>query len=193
MALQEANDDAPRQDTAAIAHTSRQVVPLIGFDEDAVQPPHPVNWLTLSADGAEAEWLELNRWVDWLRAVYRLPVTVVPPLWHRYPDLVWELSALHLHWLSSYYPDQSGSGPHAWHRDLPAACGRLRDRVATSGTRLDRDRPARPTVWPGEEAAAEPVEAVITDREEDFLDFVMADVARRHTLEQTRGGRGGSR
>lgn len=165
---------------------------MIGLDEDAVQPPHPVNWLTLSADGAEAEWLELNRWVDWLRAVYRLPVTVVPPLWHRYPDLVWELSALHLHWLSSYDPDQSGSGPHAWHRDLPAACGRLRDRVATSGTRLDRDRPARPTVWPGEEAAAEPIETVITDREEDFLDFVMADVARRHTLEQTRGGRGGS-
>src|SRR5699024_1059684 len=28
------------------------------------EPPHPVNWNLLSADDLEAEWLELNRWVD---------------------------------------------------------------------------------------------------------------------------------
>ena len=36
------------------------------FDASS-EPPHPVNWNLLSADDLEAEWLELNRWVDWLR------------------------------------------------------------------------------------------------------------------------------
>ena len=34
---------------------------------DAPEPPHPVNWNLLTASDLEAELLELNRWVDWLR------------------------------------------------------------------------------------------------------------------------------
>ena len=52
------------------------------------------------------------------------------------------------------------------------------------GTRLDRDRPTRQTVWPGEDDA-EPIEDTpITDRDEDFVAFVIADVERRRQTEE---------
>src|SRR5690625_5683324 len=101
---------------------------LTATDLDAAGPPHPVNWNLLSADDLEAEWLELNRWVDWLRKTYGLPASVIPPFWHHHPELVWELSALHLHWLCAYDPEQNGSAPLGWHRDFVDARQRLRDR-----------------------------------------------------------------
>jgi len=147
------------------------------------EPPHPVNWNLLTSDEAETEWLELNAWVNWLRRTYGLPASVIPPFWHHHPELLWELSALHLHWLCAYDPEQNGSAPLGWHRDFADARQRLRDWVAASGTRLDRDRPTRQTSWPGEEAA-EPVEdRVIEDRDQDFVQFVLDDVAARRQAE----------
>jgi hypothetical protein len=148
-----------------------------------IEPPHPINWNTLTAEEAEYEWIELNRWVNWLRHTYGLPASVVPPFWHRHPELVWELSALHLHWLCAYDPDQHGSAPFGWHRDFADARQRLRDWVATSGTRLERDRPTRQTIWPGEPSAATVQEVVVEDRDEDFVRWVTIDVARRHETE----------
>jgi len=148
-------------------------------DPRETEPPHPVNWNLLTADEAEVEWLELNRWVNWLRHTYGLPASVIPPFWHRHPELVWELSALHLHWLCAYDAEQHGSAPLGWHRDFDDARARLHDWVATSGTRLDRDRATRQSPWPGD-APADPVEDVlITDRDEDFVQFVTDDVGRR--------------
>lgn len=143
------------------------------------EPPHPVNWTVLSPDEAEAEWLELNGWVNWLRATYGLPATIIPPYWHRHPELVWELSALHLHWLGAYDPEQNGSAPLGWHRDFADSRDRLREWVAASGTKLDRDRPTRQTWWPGEKPGPESGETVIENRDEDFIQFVIDDVARR--------------
>ncbi len=143
------------------------------------EPPRPINWDALTAEEAEIEWIELNRWVNWLRLTYGLPASIVPPFWHRHPELVWELSALHLHWLCAYDPDQHGSAPLGWHRDFADTRQRLRDWVATSGTRLERDRPTRQTPWPGEPAAGTVEEIPIEDRDEDFVQWVMADVMRR--------------
>ena len=28
------------------------------------EPPHPINWNLLTAEEAETEWIELNRWVN---------------------------------------------------------------------------------------------------------------------------------
>ncbi|MGI9824381.1 hypothetical protein [Agromyces sp. Marseille-Q5079] len=168
------------------------------FDDDAfkdldehllAEPPHPINWSVLDAEEAETAWIELNRWVTWLRRTYGLPASIIPPLWHRHPELVWELSALHLHWLSAYDPDQHGSAPFGWHRDFADARNRLHDWVATSGTRLDRDRPTRQTIWPGEEPAEVLAEAAITDRDADFVDFVSIDIERRHEVESRFNGR----
>ena len=151
------------------------------------EPPHPINWNLLSADDAEAEWIELNRWVNWLRRTYGLPASVVPPFWHRHPELIWELSALHLHWLGAYDPDQHGSAPLGWHRDFADARQRLRDWVAVSGTRLERDRPTRQTAWPGEPPADAVEDVVIGDRDEDFLQFVVEDVTHRREAEAAFG------
>lgn len=69
-------------------------------------------------EAAEVGRRELNRWVNWLRRTYGLSASVVPPFWHRHAELVWDLSALHLHWLCAYDPDQHGSTPLGWHRDF---------------------------------------------------------------------------
>lgn len=147
------------------------------------EPLGPINWNTLTADEAEAEWLDLNAWVNWLRGTYGLAPTELPPMWHRHDELVWELSALHLHWLNSYGPDASPSSPLAWHRDFADARQRLRDWVAACGTRLDRDRPTRQTAWPGEPAALPGSEKSVTDRDADFVQFVMKDVMARRQVE----------
>ncbi|HLR97917.1 MAG TPA: hypothetical protein VK053_25580 [Jiangellaceae bacterium] len=154
-----------------------------GYEEDVAAPPVPVNWYLLSAEALETEWYELNRWVERLRRTYGLPASVIPPMWHRHDELVWEISALHVHWLCAYHPEQDGSAPFGWHRDFADARNRLRDWVAASGTRLDRDRPTRQTTWPGEDPA-DPVEDVfVADRDQDFVDYVAGQVAERRAAE----------
>ncbi|MFB7893668.1 hypothetical protein ACFC1I_15830 [Microbacterium sp. NPDC056044] len=143
------------------------------------EPPRPVNWNLLTAEEAEVEWVELNRWVNWLRRTYGLPASVVPPFWHRHPELVWELSALHLHWLCAYDPEQHGSAPLGWQHDFASARERLHEWVSTCGTRLDRDRPTRQTSWPGEPPPDVIEDMVIPDRDEDFVMFVLGDLERR--------------
>lgn len=150
-------------------------------------PPRPINWDLLSADEAQTAWVELDAWVDWLRRTYGLPAAIIPPLWHRHPELVWELSALHLHWLGAYDPQQHGSAPAGWHRDFADVRERLRDWVAASGTRLDRDRPTRQTVWPGEPSDDTPDgETIIVNRHDDFVRFVTDDVNRRREVPSQR-------
>jgi hypothetical protein len=100
------------------------------------EPPHPVNWNLLTADERKRNGSRST--LGGLAAPHlRSPVAVVPPFWHRHPELVWELSALHLHWLCAYDPEQNGSAPLGWHRDFADARERLRDWVAACGTRLD--------------------------------------------------------
>ena len=151
--------------------------------DDLPGPPHPINWNLRTAHALEEEWLELNRWVHWLRHTYGLTASVIPPAWHHHPELVWELSALHLHWLCAYDPDQDGSAPLGWHRDFAEARQRLRDWVTASGTRLDRDRTTRQTAWPGEPAAPAVEDVPIVHREEEFVAFVIDQVAQRQAAE----------
>ncbi|WP_454137198.1 hypothetical protein [Microbacterium paulum] len=146
-------------------------------------PPHPINWNLLTADAAEEEWLALNKWVHWLRRTYGLPIAVIPPFWHRHPELVWELSALHLHWLCAYDPEAKGTAPLAWHHEFTEAQERLRHWTAACGTRLNTDRPTRQIAWPGE-TDPKPVEDItIPNREEDFVAYMHADVQARRAEE----------
>ena len=151
------------------------------------QIPRPINWRTLPPDDLEHELLELNSWVNWLRHEYGLPTQVIPPMWHRHPELLWELSALRQHWLGCYDPQAIPNQALAWHHDFAVSRERLRDWVTTSGTRLDRDRPTRVTPWPGGESEnwVEPdaSERPVTERTKDFVDFVAEQVAAR-TAEQ---------
>jgi hypothetical protein len=97
-------------------------------DAHTPEPPRPINWNLLTAEEAQVEWLELNAWINWLRHTYGLSVGIIPPLWHRHPELIWELSALRQHWLSAYEPKQHGSAPIGWHRDFADAKQRLHGR-----------------------------------------------------------------
>ena len=144
----------------------------------------PLNWNALTAEEARPEWLSLNNWVEWLRKAYGLPTAVVPPFWHRHDELIWELSALHLHWLACYDADSSASMPLTWHKDFAEARGRLREWVSTCGTRLDHDRPTRQTTWPGESLPAPAPEREIENRAEDFVQFVNDDLQQRRLAEE---------
>ena len=146
------------------------------------EPPGPINWNHLDADQAEAEWRDLDRFVLWLKTSFGLPPAIVPPYWHRHDELIWELSALHTHFLACYDETSSPSAPIAWMRDFADTRHRLRDWVAQCGTRLDRDRPTRQTTWPGEvDGGGEEVE--IHDRAADFEEFVRADILRRRRVQ----------
>ncbi len=177
------NPAEPHTDETA---TSREL-PRLGTPVNAggrvSTPPRPINWNMLTSEQAEIEWLELNSWVSWLKLSYGLTPAVLPPLWHRHPELVWELSALHCHWLGAYDPEQHASGPITWHRDFAEARMRLREWVQASGTRIDRDRPTRQTTWPGDTPYPTGAEAPIVDRDADFVEFVKADVASRRADE----------
>ncbi|WP_292733766.1 hypothetical protein [Microbacterium sp. UBA1097] len=175
--LDESGDDPDEGEVGADAPT-----PAMGGG-DMPPIPRPINWRTLSSDDAEHEWLALNEWVNWLRHEFALPAQIIPPMWHRHPELVWELSALHTRWLGCYDPEQDAAGPISFMTDFAAARTRLREWVQISGTRLDRDRPTRQTTWPGEDPAPASDEVPITDRDADFIDFVMDDVARRAAAE----------
>ncbi|NHN55404.1 hypothetical protein G9U51_06350 [Calidifontibacter sp. DB0510] len=178
-------DDAPEPPTDIDAETedAAEESNESGQGEELPEPPHPVNWNLLTADEAKVEWRELNKWVNWLRRTYGLPASVLPPFWHRHAELVWELSALHLHWLCAYDPEENGSAPLGWHRDFAEARGRLREWVAASGTRLDRDRPTRQTAWPGEKPAPSVEDIVIPHRDADFAQFTGEDITARRQAE----------
>jgi hypothetical protein len=145
--------------------------------------PRPINWRTLPPGDLERELLELNEWVDWLRHTYGLPAQMIPPMWHRHPELLWELSALRQHWLFCFDPAAKGNQALAWHHDFTVARERLRDWVTISGTRLDRDRPTPVTAWPGGEAegwvAPESTEKRVTERTKDFVAFVEEQIKAR--------------
>jgi hypothetical protein len=157
-------------------------IPPVGRVQSKPPTPQPtaVDWNRLSASDLKRQWLDLDRWVLWLRRTYGLPASVIPPLWHRHPELVWELSALHLHWLGAYQIAQTPSSPLGWHRDFAEAITRLRNWTSTTGSRLDRDRPTRQTFWPGEDQSVEDTaERPIVDRELDFAAHVSEQVSRR--------------
>jgi hypothetical protein len=143
-----------------------------------------VNWNLLTSEEADLEWRALDAWVTWLKTTFGLPATIVPPLWHRHDELVWELSALHTHFLSCYEPEASPSAPIAWLRDFAETRHRLREWVALCGTRLDRDRPTRQTPWPGEPTVEPSGEVEISDRVGDFETHVQADLQRRRHVER---------
>jgi hypothetical protein len=147
------------------------------------EPPAPINWNLLDAEQAAAEWRDLDAFVHWLKTTFGLSPAIVPPYWHRHDELIWELSALHTHFLACYDETSSPSAPIAWMRDFADTRHRLREWVAICGTRLDRDRPTRQTVWPGEPAEQTGGEVEIRNRAADFDEAVREDVQRRRRLE----------
>ncbi|MDR7381267.1 hypothetical protein [Promicromonospora iranensis] len=147
------------------------------------EPVVPINWNTLDAERAEQEWWQLDAFVYWLRDTFGLTPQELPPMWHRHPELVWELSALRTSWLAGHAEDAHPGSPLMWLRDLGDCRRRLRDWVQRCGTTLTEDRPTRRTAWPGEEPATSPTPVEVTDRAADFAVFVADDVDQRRRIE----------
>ncbi|MTE24624.1 hypothetical protein [Microbacterium sp. ZXX196] len=153
-------------------------------DVDVPGPIHPINWWLLTAEELQTEFYELNRFVDELRHERGLPVSVIPPFWHRHWELVRELSALHLHYLVCHDGEQSGSAPMGWERDFEDSCRRLRDKVAACGSRGDSDRPTRQAIWPGEEEPPHQIPVILDNRAKDFVAYVSSLVTERKQREE---------
>lgn len=147
------------------------------------EPPGPIDWNHLDPEQAEVEWRDLDRFVLWLKTSFGLSPAIVPPYWHRHDELIWELSALHTHYLACYDETSSPSAPILWMRDFAESRRRLRDWVSQCGTRLDRDRPTRLTTWPGEPEEPNHGEIEIHDRAADFEAVIRADVQRRRVVQ----------
>ena len=68
-------------------------------------------------------------------------------------------------------------------RDFADARERLRYWVTACGTRGDRDRPTRQAAWPGEDPAPTIQDFTFTDRDTEFVEFVIAQVRKRQEAE----------
>ena len=142
--LDESGDDPDEGEVGADAPT-----PAMGGG-DMPPIPRPINWRTLSSDDAEHEWLALNEWVNWLRHEFALPAQIIPPMWHRHPELVWELSALHTLHQMSFDPADTGYGPIGFHERLTPAVTRLaRAGSGCATAHID----LKPRAWPSRPGA----------------------------------------
>jgi hypothetical protein len=103
--------------------------------------PVPVMWSAHTARDQAFMLEELDLWVGWLIDRYGLDHRVVPGCWARHPELIEELSALHLAWEAAY---SSSAGPEEalrWHERFELARHRLADWVARTGCRPAAHRP----------------------------------------------------
>lgn len=98
-------------------------------------------WSALGPLGAETLWQRLERWVGWLRGRYPL-AEQLPGCWWRHPELVEELTALHVAWRAAYSdPAASMTAPIEWHQHyLPTFLARVRG-WGVHCTDSHRDRP----------------------------------------------------
>ncbi len=133
------------------------------------------NWQAQGGARAEALWAQLSSWVAWLRSRYPL-AKQVPGCWWRHPELVEELTALHLAWRAAYTDAQAPlTGPVDWHdRWLPGAVHRLTHTWHACPDGEHRQR--TPGVYADQ----------AVDDEDAFRAHVTADLAaRRSTWEET--------
>ena len=93
-------------------------------------PPCPIVWDALTWNQAEKTWCDLNEWVEKIRYDYEIPDTVIPPFWHRHRLLVEYLTDLWMHHQAATDPQQHGSAPFGWIRDLDEWKNRMREAVS---------------------------------------------------------------
>ena len=103
--------------------------------------PVPIVWSAITPTEQEHFLEALDLWVDWLTDRYRLDHRTVPQCWHEHPELLEELSALHLAWQGAYATAAAPDAALHWHEHFAAAVSRLNDWVARTGCRPSAHRP----------------------------------------------------
>ena len=105
-----------------------------------VGPPPPILWSAHTPDDQEAMLAELGAWVTWLTDRYRLDHRTIPACWAAHPELIEELSALHLAWQAADATLAYADAPLTWHEHFALARTRLTDSVARTGCRPGEHR-----------------------------------------------------
>ncbi len=117
--------------------------PAEGFLPLMTQPvgaAKPYLFASHTPDQQFAELVDLDAWVGWLIARYRLDARTIPPCWALHGELIEELSALRTAWSTAYATMANGDAPLAWHERFATARSRLQDWVARTGCRADEHR-----------------------------------------------------
>ena len=104
------------------------------------RPPVPFAWSSLSPDDTQLFLEELDLWVGWLVERYRLDRRTVLDCWREHPELIEELSALHLAWQGAFALTSNHDAPLLWHEHFANACQRINDWVARTGCRPGEHR-----------------------------------------------------
>ncbi|WP_129337203.1 hypothetical protein [Cellulomonas endophytica] len=128
----------------------RQQLPVLApgwreLDYPVAQPTAlavPFVWSALNPVAEQEAVRELVTWVGWLAGRYRLDHRVVPDCWPAHPELVEELSALHLAWLGAFARTSAADAPLGWHERFAHTSARLSEWTARTGCRpgAHRDR-----------------------------------------------------
>lgn len=106
-------------------------------------------WRDLDQRTAGKAWGQLDHWVRWFVATYKLTTSVVPDCWWRHSEIVAELYALQQAELASFTVEDSGFGPISLHERLPLAVERLRLHTRTAGcVGLQVHKESEPRVLP---------------------------------------------
>lgn len=97
--------------------------------------PVPIVWSAHTTEDAALLLEELDVWVNWLIERYRLDQRTIPECWFEHPELLEEISALHLAWEGAYATTAAPDAPLSWHEHFAAARDRVISWVARSGCR----------------------------------------------------------
>jgi hypothetical protein len=97
--------------------------------------PVPIMWGAHTPRDQALFLEELDLWVGWLVDRYGLDQRVVPGCWAEHPELIEELSALHLAWETAFSSSANADEPLRWHERFDVARSRLSDWVTRTGCR----------------------------------------------------------
>lgn len=104
-------------------------------------PATPFVWSAQTPDDTLEFLDDLDRWLEWLTWRYRLDHRTAPTCWAQHPELIEELSALHLAWVTAFHSGANGDAPLLWHERFANARARIADWVSRTGCRPDAHRP----------------------------------------------------
>jgi hypothetical protein len=104
------------------------------------RPLVPFAWSSLSPTDTALFLEDLDLWVGWLVERYHLDRRTVPECWREHPELIEELSALHLAWQGSFALTANHDAPLVWHEHFANARQRIAELVARTGCRPDSHR-----------------------------------------------------
>ena len=156
----------PAQDSPVVAALTELTSRLSADGADFDEFEGPIYWSTQDPEQAEFDWPSLAEWVNRLRARFPHLTARIPDCWYRHNDLVEALLALRDHERVSYAATAPASAAVEWHRAF-------------------RDMEARWDTWikrfactvPGK--GHPPLDAEIWEPDEEFAEFVKADLAGR--------------